>query len=421
VWLAGRRYELAQELACDALAVTRARLALADYANLVLDISTADAARPAALAVGVSGAFGTLRERLNSMKSIPFNSARRPWWLPLAAMLGVLALVPWSLAQQEAGDAPAAKATIQGDSSGGGVSATSGAIAQDGSKKRSKAQAAVEIVDGNEDSRPPPSKTSAAKNTRRTNKMTTTVEDDGDGWTRTIDASEDGTAVKITETDGGQIEMEVTVTTDGKDETETYTAKNAAELKTKHPSAFQLYDKYTKRATARRGTAAAAANNPSADNPSDDRRKPRTGASGTARASGGTGGGAFGGFGGGGFSRGSGGSGSGTGGGGGAGGGFGGGAGGPGGFGGFGGGGFGGPGGTGGGGTGRPGFRGAGQGFGGFGGEGGGFGGGAGGFGGGDAKRMLREQLEALRKNVGDSEEMQKLIDRMIDDVDKQE
>src|SRR4030095_15435394 len=64
VWLAGRRYELAQELACDALAVTRGRLALGDYANLVLDISTADAARPAALAVGVSGAFSTLRERL---------------------------------------------------------------------------------------------------------------------------------------------------------------------------------------------------------------------------------------------------------------------------------------------------------------------------------------------------------------------
>src|SRR5262245_9998437 len=67
VWLAARRYELAQELACDALAVTRGRLALADYANLVLDISTADSARPAAMAVGVSGAFGTLRERLMAM------------------------------------------------------------------------------------------------------------------------------------------------------------------------------------------------------------------------------------------------------------------------------------------------------------------------------------------------------------------
>ncbi len=458
VWLAGRRYELAQELACDVLAVTRGRLAVADYANLVLDISTADAARPAAMAVGVSGAFGTLHERLTAMKTISYHSARQPWWLPLAVVLGSLALVPWSLAQQEVAQPPA-KATAEGR--GSRIDASASAFAQAGSTRRNKAEAKVEIVDdgttaddtktdaaSNRDATTKPAtKSASARGVRRSNKMTTTVEDDGDGWTRTISATEDGTSVKIVETSDGKIEIEITVTSGGKEETETYAAKSVAELKTKHPSAFQLYDKYTKRATARRDAGAAGA-----DSDATDRRRPRN-ATGSSTTTGRTGGGAFGGFGGGGSSRGGGESGSrsgtggfgggfggggfggagGTGGGfGGRGGGFGGGAGGPGGgaggpgFGGFGGGtdgrgAFGGRSFGGDGFGGGQGFGGGGAGFGGFAdgrNSGGNFGGGFGGFGG-DARQMLRKQLEELKKSAGDNEQLLDLINRMLDDVDQ--
>ena len=474
VWLAGRRYELAQELACDALAVTRGRLALGDYANLVLDISTADAARPAALAVGVSGAFGTLRERLSAMKTIPIHASRRPWWLPAAAIVGLLGLVPWSLVPRSHADEPVTKTATatatSGDTAAPRIKAKATATA-----KRGIATAATVTASADAAGDTPSSGT--ATSTRRTSKMTTTVEDDGSGWTRTINASDDGTSVKITETSDGRIEMEVTVATGGKDEKESYSAKNAAELKEKYASAFQLYDKYTRRATARQVAAAASAG-AAEDRPTTGTRRSKSGATGGASskrsgASGGFGGGGFSrggsgsaaggaaagsGFGGGGFggrTGGAGGGGSAAGGGAGGfgGGGFGGfggrggtggvggggsggpggsgfGSGGSGGFGsgGFGRGGIGGGGGGGGGGAGGPGggfgseSRGAGQGFGGAGGPGGsGFGGFGGGEAGGDAKQMLRKQLEELKKNVGDNEQLRDLIDRMLDNADQDE
>ena len=42
------------------------------------------------------------------------------------------------------------------------------------------------------------------------------------------------------------IQLEVTETKDGKEETKKYEAKNAEELKTKHPEAHKLYDEYSK-------------------------------------------------------------------------------------------------------------------------------------------------------------------------------
>jgi beta-lactamase regulating signal transducer with metallopeptidase domain len=474
VWLAGRRYELAQELACDELAVTRGRLVLGDYAKLVLDISTTGAnsttAQSAALAVGVSGAFGTLRERLTAMKTIPTYASRRPGWLPTLAILGALALVPWSLVPRSHADdtgKAAADKTATGTSTTSAasddtlpatgratVTARGSAKARDGQRRSATAAASVDSIEASADDVPQTGSKTTTKS--RTSKMTTTVEDDGEGWTRTINATEGGTSVKIVETSDGKIEMEVTVAAAGKDEAETYTAKDAAELKGNHPSAFELYDKYTRRATARQGAAASA--DAGYDTPKT--RTSRGGKSGTTSGSSstrsGAGGGGFGGFGGGGFSRGGGGSGAGGNTGGFGGGGFGSGA--PGGFGGGGGGfggggtgrpgagfgGRGGAGGTGGGGFGAPGGAGGGfgapGGAGGGGGFGGGFGGGAGGQGGtggrasgggfggfggdaagGNAKEMLRKQLEELKQKLGDNEQLRDLVDRMLEDVDRDE
>lgn len=61
-----------------------------------------------------------------------------------------------------------------------------------------------------------------------------------------IDAQENGRKVKIVDDPANGIKMEVTETKDGKEETKKYEAKNADELKTKHPEAHKLYDEYTK-------------------------------------------------------------------------------------------------------------------------------------------------------------------------------
>jgi beta-lactamase regulating signal transducer with metallopeptidase domain len=453
VWLAGRRYELACELASDELAITRGRLPLAEYAELVLDISTVNAARSAAVAVGVSGAYGTLRERLTAMKMISINSRRRPWWLPALTMLGLLVLVPWSLAEQNSAD-PKDASTAR---------ATDTAVA-DGPSQNEKPEARTT---GSGDRESPAGRTSSgSRTTSQSAKLTATVEDDGDGWTRTISASEGGTSVKITETFKGRIELEITARNGDKSETETYAAKDATELKAKHPSAFKLYDKYTKQATARsavRGAEEDATDGPRTSTRPGGRASSNRNINGDAGGFGGSGsggfgrGGAGGTGGGGGFPGGQGGlGGAGAGG---AGGGFGrggaggfggadglpggqgalGGAGGAGGgFGRGGAGGFGGagglPGGQGGirgagtgraGGAGGPGFGGGGRGgAGGAGGRGGGFGG----VGGGgsfdrdesvDPKEKLRQQLEELTKNIGDNEQLRELIDKMREEIDK--
>ncbi len=77
-----------------------------------------------------------------------------------------------------------------------------------------------------------------------------------DGWefkTRRIqinngvkqtEVTENDVKVKITEDANGGIQMEVTSKKDGKQATEKYSAKNADELKKKHPGAGKLYEKY---------------------------------------------------------------------------------------------------------------------------------------------------------------------------------
>jgi hypothetical protein len=61
-----------------------------------------------------------------------------------------------------------------------------------------------------------------------------------------IEAHENSRKVKIVDDPANGIKLEVTETRDGKEETKKYEAKNAEELKTKHPDAHKLYDEYTK-------------------------------------------------------------------------------------------------------------------------------------------------------------------------------
>jgi hypothetical protein len=61
-----------------------------------------------------------------------------------------------------------------------------------------------------------------------------------------IEAEENGRKVKINDDPAKGIKLEVTETKDGKETTQKYEAKDAAELKTKHPEAHKLYEEYSK-------------------------------------------------------------------------------------------------------------------------------------------------------------------------------
>lgn len=60
-----------------------------------------------------------------------------------------------------------------------------------------------------------------------------------------IEATEDGRKVKITDDPQKGIKIEVTEKRNGKEQTRTYEAKNADELKKKHPEGHELYQKYS--------------------------------------------------------------------------------------------------------------------------------------------------------------------------------
>jgi hypothetical protein len=63
---------------------------------------------------------------------------------------------------------------------------------------------------------------------------------------KTTNVDNDGQKVKIVENPKTGIEGEYTETKDGKETTQKFAAKDAEELKTKHPEAFKLYEKYAK-------------------------------------------------------------------------------------------------------------------------------------------------------------------------------
>jgi hypothetical protein len=66
------------------------------------------------------------------------------------------------------------------------------------------------------------------------------------GGRRTIEASDNEREIKIVEDQQNGIQMEVTAGAGDQRKTKKYTAKNAAELKKKHPQAHKLYEKYSK-------------------------------------------------------------------------------------------------------------------------------------------------------------------------------
>ncbi len=115
MWLALRRYRLAQEMACDAWAIKRGELNRAAYASLLLELIRCTRSRSAqavlsgaSLSMARTESFHTLKERLNAMKPMRCSQVVRT----LASGLMVLTLIglalPWTSSIQ-ADEPPASR------------------------------------------------------------------------------------------------------------------------------------------------------------------------------------------------------------------------------------------------------------------------------------------------------------------------
>ncbi len=105
VRVGNREWELAREMACDALAVRTTALSRAAYGAMLTEAAAycAGHARPTLLAVGVSESFFTLERRLRAMKERTRFSRRHLAVLgALLLLLLALLLIPWRMAKSQA-------------------------------------------------------------------------------------------------------------------------------------------------------------------------------------------------------------------------------------------------------------------------------------------------------------------------------
>ncbi len=114
VWLAGHEWGLAQEIACDALAVQVTGTPPSAYGRMLLGIATRRRTPAAFPTLAVAGTRHTLRRRLSAMQHITATSRPR---LVLAAALTALlalgALPPWRVVAQSKPPLPTAPAPAQ--------------------------------------------------------------------------------------------------------------------------------------------------------------------------------------------------------------------------------------------------------------------------------------------------------------------
>jgi beta-lactamase regulating signal transducer with metallopeptidase domain len=107
VWLSAREWCLAQELACDQMAVRFSHAPPGDYGEILLKVAAQ--CRPRAAGgwgtVSVLESYQMLQRRLVAMKSIGDASSRRITWIGVMMVaLGVAALVPWRVTAQTGGN-----------------------------------------------------------------------------------------------------------------------------------------------------------------------------------------------------------------------------------------------------------------------------------------------------------------------------
>ncbi|MEI8382478.1 MAG: M56 family metallopeptidase [Planctomycetota bacterium] len=129
MWLASRRYVIAQESACDDLAVRRARLNKVRFAELLIRVSQRPRQRvwsPASVSLVQGHGIQLLRERLKHMQQGRSNRVRQLVAGAASALGLALAILPWSVGFAQSGNESSSKQTrIKSEkSSGGGASAS---------------------------------------------------------------------------------------------------------------------------------------------------------------------------------------------------------------------------------------------------------------------------------------------------------
>jgi len=105
VWLANREWQLAQELACDDMAVLNTRIDVADYGEMLVRMVTPSrhSPTPGIATLSIVESLQTLHRRLIAMRSIRPISPRK---LAVAGgacvALGIFGIVPWQVVAQGA-------------------------------------------------------------------------------------------------------------------------------------------------------------------------------------------------------------------------------------------------------------------------------------------------------------------------------
>lgn len=129
IWFASRRYVIAQESACDDLAVCRARLNKVRFAELLIRVSQRPRQRvwnPASVSLVQGHGIQLLRERLKHMQQGRSNRVRQLVAGAASALGLALAIFPWSIGFAQSGNETTSKQTRirTQKSSGGGASAS---------------------------------------------------------------------------------------------------------------------------------------------------------------------------------------------------------------------------------------------------------------------------------------------------------
>ncbi|MBI3947797.1 MAG: carboxypeptidase regulatory-like domain-containing protein [Armatimonadetes bacterium] len=122
VWLAGREWRRAQEMACDETVVNAGGAPAAEYGRALLRVAQECVPRPAPelAGAGVVESYEVLRERLTAMREIRGVTRKRLAVVGLAiAGLGAASLIPWRVVARQGPSASAGEAAAAAPARGG--------------------------------------------------------------------------------------------------------------------------------------------------------------------------------------------------------------------------------------------------------------------------------------------------------------
>lgn len=96
LWLTRREWLLAQEMACDELALGYAGVSPASYGNMLLELVSS---RPAFGTLGICETSKNLKRRILAMKTMGIRKSR--WLMGAVLALSLTAILPWRIVAQE--------------------------------------------------------------------------------------------------------------------------------------------------------------------------------------------------------------------------------------------------------------------------------------------------------------------------------